>query len=56
MIKAGIVGMGVIGQHIAKALDNGIPGVTLAGVSVRTATTAGGFAATRSTTSSEERT
>ena len=45
MIKAGIVGMGVIGQHIAKALDNGIPGVTLAGVSVRTATTAGGFAA-----------
>ena len=45
MIKAGIVGMGVIGQHIAKAIDNGIPGVTLAGVSVRTATTAGGFAA-----------
>ena len=45
MIKVGIVGMGVIGQHIAKAIGNGIPGVTLAGVSVRTATTAGGFAA-----------
>ena len=45
MLKVGIVGMGVIGQHIAKAIDNGIPGVTLAGVSVRTATTAGGFAA-----------
>ena len=43
MIKVGIVGMGVIGQHIAKAIDNGIPGVTLAGVTVRTATTAGGY-------------
>ncbi len=45
MIKVGIVGMGVIGTHIAKAIDNGIAGVTLAGVSVRTPTTAGGFPA-----------
>ena len=37
MIKVGIVGMGVIGTHIAKAIENGIPGITLAGVSVRTA-------------------
>ena len=45
MIKTGIVGMGVIGSHIAKAIENGIPGVTLAGVTVRSATNAGGFAA-----------
>ncbi len=45
MIRTGIVGMGVIGTHIAKAIENGIPGVTLAGVSVRTPTTAGGFPA-----------
>ncbi len=43
MIKTGIVGMGVIGTHLAKAIANGIPGIALAGVSVRTATTAGGF-------------
>jgi aspartate dehydrogenase len=36
MIKVGIVGMGVIGSHVARAIDNGIPGVALAGVSVRT--------------------
>jgi aspartate dehydrogenase len=41
MIKVGIVGMGVIGTHIARAIENGIPGIALAGVSVRTATTAG---------------
>jgi aspartate dehydrogenase len=43
MIKVGIVGMGVIGTHIAKAIDSGIPGVTLAGVSVRTAASAGAY-------------
>src|SRR5712691_9581361 len=43
MIKVGIVGMGVIGTHIAKAITNGIPGIALAGVSVRTRTTAGAF-------------
>ena len=43
MIEVGIVGMGVIGTHVAKAIENGIPGVALAGVSVRSATTAGGF-------------
>jgi aspartate dehydrogenase len=45
MIKAGIVGMGVIGTHVAKAIDNGIPGVTLAGVSVRTAARAAAYPA-----------
>lgn len=45
MIKVGIVGMGVIGTHIAKAIANGIPGLAVAGVSVRSPTTAGGFAA-----------
>src|SRR5438034_11254709 len=45
MIKVGIVGMGVIGSHIAKAVDHGIPGIGLAGVTVRSATRAGGFPA-----------
>jgi aspartate dehydrogenase len=43
MIRVGIVGMGVIGTQIAKAISNGIPGIALAGVSVRTAATAGAF-------------
>ena len=43
IMKVGIVGMGVIGTHIAKAIDNGIPGVTLSGVCVRTAPTAGSY-------------
>ena len=41
MIRVGIVGMGVIGSQIAKAIDNGIPGVALAGVTVRSSTRAG---------------
>jgi aspartate dehydrogenase len=45
MIRVGIVGMGVIGTHIAKAIDNGIPGVALAGVAVRSPTRAGGYPA-----------
>ena len=45
MINVGIVGMGVIGNHIAKAIANGLPGTALAGVSVRSATKAGGFPA-----------
>ena len=45
MIETGIVGMGVIGSHIAKAIDNGIAGVALAGVHVRTPARAGGFPA-----------
>jgi len=45
MIKVGIVGMGVIGSHVAKAIENGLPGITLAGVAVRTATRAGAFPA-----------
>jgi aspartate dehydrogenase len=43
IMKVGIVGMGVIGTHIAKAIDNGIPGVTLSGVCVRTAPSAGSY-------------
>jgi len=35
MINVGIVGMGVIGRHVAEAITNGIPGVALAGVTVR---------------------
>jgi aspartate dehydrogenase len=43
IMKVGIIGMGVIGTHIAKAIDNGIPGVTLCGVCVRTVPTAGSY-------------
>ena len=32
MISVGIVGMGVIGRHVAEAIAAGIPGVALAGV------------------------
>ena len=45
MIKVGIVGMGVIGTHIAEAITTGIPGVALAGVTVRNPATAGGHRA-----------
>jgi aspartate dehydrogenase len=45
MLKVGIVGMGVIGSHVAKAIDNGIPGVALAGVHVRTRATAAAYPA-----------
>ncbi len=43
MIRVGIVGMGVIGTHIAEAITKGIPGIGLAGVSVRDAATAGRY-------------
>jgi aspartate dehydrogenase len=43
MLKIGIVGMGVIGHRVAEALTRGIPGAVLVGVSVRNATTAGGY-------------
>jgi aspartate dehydrogenase len=42
MIKVGIVGMGVIGTHISQAIATGIPGVALAGVTVRNAATGRG--------------
>jgi aspartate dehydrogenase len=45
MLKVGIVGMGVIGTHIARAITAGIPGVTLAGVHVRDPAKAKGFPA-----------
>src|SRR5947208_4975209 len=45
MLKVGIVGMGVIGTHIARAIDEGIPGVALAGVTVRSPAKAAGFTA-----------
>src|SRR5215470_5597141 len=43
MLKIGIVGMGVIGRHVAEAAARSIPGVTLVGVSVREPSTAAGF-------------
>jgi aspartate dehydrogenase len=43
MVKVGIVGMGVIGTEIAKAIDNGIAGVGLAGVHARTSVQAAGY-------------
>jgi aspartate dehydrogenase len=43
MLKVGIVGMGVIGRRVADALTRGIPGTTLAGVSVRRPATAGAY-------------
>lgn len=45
MIKVGIVGMGVIGRHLAEAIVQGIPGVALTGVSVRDAATTHGHRA-----------
>ncbi|HWN12534.1 MAG TPA: aspartate dehydrogenase [Candidatus Dormibacteraeota bacterium] len=45
MLKVGIVGMGVIGRHVADALTRGIPGTTLVGVSVRQPATATGYPA-----------
>jgi aspartate dehydrogenase len=45
MLKVGIVGMGVIGTHIAQAITAGIPGVTLAGVHIRDPAKAKGFPA-----------
>lgn len=45
MIKVGIVGMGVIGTALAKAISGGLPGVALAGVSVRDPARARGYEA-----------
>src|SRR6201988_4546069 len=45
MLKIGIVGMGVIGHRVAEALTRGIPGTVLVGVTVRNATSAGGYPA-----------
>ncbi|HYB71026.1 MAG TPA: hypothetical protein VEH80_10155, partial [Candidatus Bathyarchaeia archaeon] len=43
MLKVGIVGMGVIGRHVATAVTRGIPGTALVGVSVRRPESAGVF-------------
>ena len=43
MLRIGIVGMGVIGTAVAKAASGDIPGVTLAGVTVRTPASAAGY-------------
>src|SRR5262249_5725512 len=43
MIKVGIVGLGVIGRHVAEAITRGIPGVALAGVTVRDPGKADGY-------------
>jgi len=45
MIKVGIVGLGVIGRHVAEAITRGIPGVALAGVTVRDPGKAHGYRA-----------
>jgi aspartate dehydrogenase len=45
MLKVGIVGMGVIGKAVARAASGDIPGVTLAGVTVRNPATAVGYPA-----------
>ncbi|HBL17113.1 MAG TPA: putative aspartate dehydrogenase [Elusimicrobia bacterium] len=45
MIAVGIVGMGVIGRAIARAVTTDLPGVTLAGVTVRAPATAAGYPA-----------
>lgn len=45
MLKVGIVGMGVIGTNIARAITAGIPGVTLAGIRVRDPAKAKGYPA-----------
>ena len=45
MIKVGIVGMGVIGRHVADAITRGIPGIALAGVTVRDPAKTGGYRA-----------
>src|SRR3990167_8088248 len=45
MIAVGIVGMGVIGRAIARAVTTDLPGVTLAGVSVRAPAKAAGYPA-----------
>ncbi len=49
MLKVGIVGLGTIGQIVAKALDAGIEGLSLAGVSVRDPDKAAPFLATLAT-------
>jgi aspartate dehydrogenase len=45
MIQVGIVGMGVIGQAIARAITGDVPGVALAGVTVRDTAKAAGYPA-----------
>ena len=45
MINVGIVGMGVIGRHVAEAIGKGIPGIALAGVTVREPAKAHGYKA-----------
>ena len=45
MVKVGIVGMGVIGRAVARALEAGLPGVALAGVTVRDPARATGYRA-----------
>ncbi|MBI2524757.1 MAG: aspartate dehydrogenase [Candidatus Rokubacteria bacterium] len=45
MIRVGVVGMGVIGRAVARAVTAGIPGIALAGVSVRDPAKAAGYPA-----------
>ncbi|HSE96351.1 MAG TPA: aspartate dehydrogenase domain-containing protein, partial [Methylomirabilota bacterium] len=43
MIRVGIVGLGVVGTEIAKAIAHGIPGIVLVGASVRGAAPGGPY-------------
>lgn len=45
MVNVGIVGMGVIGRAVARAIERGVPGVALAGVTVRDPARAAGYRA-----------
>src|SRR5262245_23028563 len=45
VLKVGIVGMGVIGRAVARAIETGLPGVALAGVTVRDPARATGYRA-----------
>jgi aspartate dehydrogenase len=45
VLKVGIVGMGVIGRAVARAIEAGLPGVALAGVTVRDPARATGYCA-----------
>ena len=45
MVNVGIVGMGVIGRAVARAIERGVPGVALAGVTVRDPARSAGYRA-----------
>jgi aspartate dehydrogenase len=48
-LTVGVVGLGVIGREVCRALDAGLPGLRLAGATARTAATAEAFLASLAT-------